>query len=249
MSAESGPILVLDSGSPRVSVAVGWRGEIVAERSAEVARSSTALLRLIDEALAAAGLRPADLAGVAALAGPGSFTGLRIGLATALGLAQALGIAATAVPTLAVLAAEAVDRMPGQVPGQVPGSSRPASRIVAAVDVLRGEWAVEVWEGGVGGAMEIVAERELARLAPATFAGWGVGRLAALPGWPADAVLREPGPLAPAALGLLPADLALWDASRLTSPIYGRPPAVTTPRPRSVAKAAPAPSAETGSRR
>jgi tRNA threonylcarbamoyladenosine biosynthesis protein TsaB len=233
MSAATGPILALDSGSPRVSVAVGWRGEIVAERSAKVARSSTALLRLIDEALAAAGLRPADLAGVAALAGPGSFTGLRIGLATALGLAQALGIAATAVPTLAVLAAEAVDRMPGEVPG----SSPPASRIVAAVDVLRGEWAVQVWEDGLGGPMEIVAEGDLARLAPATISGWGVGRLAALPGWPADAVLREPGPLAPAALGLLPADLSAWDAGRLTAPIYGRPPAVTKPRPRAAASA------------
>jgi len=225
MSAATGPILALDSGSPRVSVAVGWRGEIVAERSAEVARSSTALLRLIDEALAAAGLRPADLAGVAALAGPGSFTGLSIGLATALGLAQALGIAATAVPTLAVLAAEAGAEVPG------------SSRIVGAVDVLRGEWAVQVWEGGAGGPMEIAAEGDLARLAPATISGWGVGRLAALPGWPADAVLREPGPLAPAALGLLPADLAEWDAGRLTAPIYGRPPAVTKPRPRAAASA------------
>jgi len=230
MSAATGPILALDSGSPRVSVAVGRRGEVIAARSAEVARSSTALLRLIDEALAAAGLRPADLAGVAALAGPGSFTGLRIGLATALGLAQALAIAATALPTLAVLAAEGGT--------QVPGSSRPASRIVAAVDVLRGEWAVQVWEGGGGGPMEIVAPGDLARLAPATITGWGVGRLAALPGWPADAVLREPGPLAPAALGLLPADFSAWDPSRLTAPIYGRPPAVTSPRPRPVAAVA-----------
>jgi len=238
MSAATGPILVLDSGSPRVSVAVGRGGEVVAVRAAEVERSSTALLRLIDEALAASGLAPADLAGIAALAGPGSFTGLRIGLATALGFAQALGIAATAVPTLAALAAEAAASAPSPAaPAGVRGPSEIRSRIVAAVDVLRGEWAVEVWEGGIGGAMEIVAERELARLAPATFAGWGIGRLAALPGWPADAVLREPGPLAPAALGLLPADLAEWDAGRLTAPIYGRPPAVTKPRPRAAASA------------
>ena len=235
MSAATGPILVLDSGSPQVSVAVGRGGEAVAVRSAAVERSSTALLRLIDEALAAAGLRPADLAGIAALAGPGSFTGLRIGLATALGFAQALGIAATAVPTLAALAAEAGAQVPGASP-----------RVVAAVDVLRGVWAVQVWEGGIGGPMEIVAERDLARFAPATFAGWGAGRLAALPGWPADALLREPGPLAPAALGLLPEDLADWDAGRLTAPIYGRPPAVTSPRPRGVPRAAPAVGAAAG---
>ncbi len=255
MSAATGPILALDSGSPRVSVAVGRDGEIVSTRAEAVERSSTALLRLIDEALAAAGLRPADLAGVAALAGPGSFTGLRIGLATAMGFAQGLGIAATAVPTLAVLAAEAgaqgaqaPDQVPGSSPdatatpietpaAQVPGSSPAAARVVAAVDVLRGEWAIEVWEGGIGRAMEIVAAADLARFAPATISGWGVGRLAALPGWPADVRLREPGPLAPAALALLPSDLSAWDGSRLTAPIYGRPPAVTQPRQRAAAGA------------
>jgi tRNA threonylcarbamoyl adenosine modification protein YeaZ len=226
MSAESGPILVLDSGSPRVSVALGRGGGVIAERSAEVARSSTFLLRMIDEVLAEAGLAPADLAGVAALAGPGSFTGLRIGLATALGLHQALGIAATALPTHAALAA--------QVPADRPGAPD-ASRTVAAVDVLRGEWAVQVWEGGSGGPLEILAEGELARLAPAsTVVGWGTGRLAALPGWPEDALITEPGPLAPAALRLLPEDLSTWDAARLSAPIYGRPPAVTTPRPRAL---------------
>jgi len=220
MSAATGPVLVLDSGSPRVSVAVGRQGLLLAERSAEVARSSTFLLQMIDEALATAGLAPADLAGVAALAGPGSFTGLRIGLATALGLHQALGIAATALPTLAVLAA-----------------CSPGARTLAAVDVLRGEWAVQEWRDGRGGAMEILAAADLAQLAgspPATVVGFGVGRLAEIPGWPPGARLLEPGPLAPAGLGLLPADLAAWDPGLLTAPIYGRPAAVTAPRPRAV---------------
>src|SRR5206468_276110 len=142
--------LVLDSGSPRVSVALGYAGRVLAERSARVARSSTFLLRMIDEVLAEAGLAPADLAGVAALAGPGSFTGLRIGLATALGLHQALGVAATALPTHAALAAQVSDQGPAD------------SRVIAVVDVLRGDWAVQTWQGGSAGPMEILPEAELA---------------------------------------------------------------------------------------
>ena len=69
-----------------------------------IERSSAALLGLVDEALAAAGLGPRQLAGVIALRGPGSFTGLRVGLATALGLHESLGIAAGVYPTHLVLA-------------------------------------------------------------------------------------------------------------------------------------------------
>ena len=72
--------------------------EVLAERSMEIDRSSGRLLEMIAEVLAEAGAKPADLGGVVALAGPGSFTGLRIGLATALGLHQALGVPATASP-------------------------------------------------------------------------------------------------------------------------------------------------------
>jgi len=229
MSALPGPVLALDSGSPRVSVALGRHGEVLAERSAEIARSSTFLLRMIGEVLAEAGLAPADLGGVAALAGPGSFTGLRIGLATALGLHQALGIAATAIPTLAALAA-AVD----------PLEARTTPRTLAAIDVLRGEWAIQAWEHGAGGPLEILSEAELARRvgeAPTAVVAFGVRRLAALPDWPAGALLVEPGPLAAAALRLLPRDAAAWDADLLAAPIYGRPPAVTVPRPRSGAAA------------
>ncbi len=225
MAAATGPILVLDSGSPRVSVAIGRGGEMLAERSAEVARSSTALLRMIDEVLAEARLHPADLAGVAALAGPGSFTGLRIGLSTALGLHQALGIAATALPTHAALAA------------QVPADSEevPAdARVIAVVDVLRGEWAVQIFENGSSGPLEILSEPALAdhaRRGRTLVVGFGVRRLSELPEWRDESVdLIEPIGLAPAALRLLPGDLAAWDPAHLTSPIYGRPPAVTLPR-------------------
>src|SRR5260370_987992 len=101
----NGLVLALDAGSPLVSVAVGRGGDTLAMRAVPQQRSSTQLLALVAEALAELGARPADLAGVVALAGPGSFTGLRVALATALGFHQALGLPALAAPTLAAMAA------------------------------------------------------------------------------------------------------------------------------------------------
>lgn len=213
-----GTVLVLDSASPQVSVAVGRGGEVLAERAVEISRSSALLLERVSEVLKEAGTAVADLSGVAALAGPGSFTGLRIGLATVLGLHQALGLPATALPTLQVLASLAP-----------PGSGR----ALGAVDSLRGEWAVEEWRGGRGQGMTLLPGTELARFAPCAVVGFGVSRLGDLPG----VRFVEPGPLAPAALPLLAALPAeSWDPASLTAPIYARPPAVTAPRPRAAAR-------------
>ena len=218
-----GAVLVLDSGSPLVSVAVGRVGRdtaVLAMRAREIARSSALLLAMVDEVLAEAGLDVEALAGIAVLGGPGSFTGLRIGLATVLGLHQALGTPATTLPTLQILAALA------------PATPAELGRAVGAVDSLRAEWAVEEWTGDVGRGMELLSGPELARFAPGSIVGFGVSRLGELPGWPAAARLVEPGPLAPAALPLLAALPAeSWDPALLTAPIYARPPAVTAPRP------------------
>ena len=65
---------------------------------------SERLMPLVDTLLTESGTGRADLGGVAVSAGPGSFTGLRIGVATARGLAQGLGIPAVPVCTLQALA-------------------------------------------------------------------------------------------------------------------------------------------------
>lgn len=62
------------------------------------------LLTLVQQALAQAGCKPEALDGIAVSIGPGSFTGLRIGLSVAKGLVYALGIRLIAVPTLLALA-------------------------------------------------------------------------------------------------------------------------------------------------
>lgn len=208
----TGLLLTLDTGSPQVSVAVGREGRVLAERSVEIDRSSGRLLEMIGEALAEAGATPRDLGGVLALQGPGSFTGLRIGLATALGLHQALGVPATAISTLRVLAARAAE------PGPV----------VAAVDALRGEWSAQAFRSGEPlGGMELVHGSALPSLAPGVTAiiGFGVSRLEGL----SEIRLIEAGPLAATALRLAPAG---WDPDLLIHPIYSRPPAITAPRRR-----------------
>ena len=219
-------LLALDTGSPLVSLAVGRGGEVLAERSVEIGRSSGQLLEMMGEVLAEAGARPADLGGVVALRGPGSFTGLRIGLATALGLHQALGVPATALSTLRVLAAAVQENGADGV-------------VIAAVDALRGEWSAQAFAAGSAlGEMELVAGGNLPSLFPEgglrTVTGFGTSRLAALPDWPADIRLAEAGPLAATAVRLAP-EISSWDHGLLIHPLYSRPPAVTPPKPRPLA--------------
>jgi tRNA threonylcarbamoyladenosine biosynthesis protein TsaB len=217
-------LLALDTGSPLVSVALARDGAVVAGRSVEQERSSTRLLEMVREVLDEAGIGRSDLGALAVLRGPGSFTGLRIGLATALGLHQALGIPATALPSLQVMAVAAA--LSGTTEG----------RVIAAVDALRGDWSAQAFEDGRPlGEMKLLPGAELPRLASgraAVVTGFGVSRLAQVPGWPADLRLLEPGRLAPAAAVLAASPETVWDPALLTSAIYSRPPAVTLPKPR-----------------
>jgi tRNA threonylcarbamoyladenosine biosynthesis protein TsaB len=116
---------------------------------------TTRLLVLASELLAQADLRWAALELVAVGVGPGTFTGLRIGVATARGLAQALGVDVAGVSTSRVLAAAALaDRAPlGSADG-----------VLAVIDARRGEAFVAAY----GSEGELLAPRALA---PADFAG------------------------------------------------------------------------------
>ncbi|MBZ0103834.1 MAG: hypothetical protein K8I65_16880, partial [Thermoanaerobaculia bacterium] len=98
-------VLALDFGSSEPSAALARDGRVLAVESASRRAGEPAPepLELTDRLLADAGLALAQVEGVVALRGPGSFTGLRIACATALGL-EGTGLAATAVSTFEALA-------------------------------------------------------------------------------------------------------------------------------------------------
>jgi tRNA threonylcarbamoyladenosine biosynthesis protein TsaB len=100
--------LALEAATSIGSVAVLREGELLASR--EVAMRSGAeehLLPAIDDSLREAGATVRDLARVVCGAGPGSFTSLRVSASLAKGIAFAQGIALYAVPSLALIAADA----------------------------------------------------------------------------------------------------------------------------------------------
>jgi tRNA threonylcarbamoyladenosine biosynthesis protein TsaB len=97
--------LSIDTATPRVDVALLDGEELKAEiRLSWPETRSAHLLPAIDYLLREAGWRLADLNLIAVGSGPGSFTGIRIGLSTALGLAQSLRVPMAAVSGLDALA-------------------------------------------------------------------------------------------------------------------------------------------------
>src|SRR3954471_20913556 len=101
-------ILAFDTATDVATSALVSDGEVIGER---VSRAAT-LLEDVDALLRQAGAHTRDLDALAVGIGPGSFTGVRVGLATARGIALALGLPVAGVSTLAALAAGA----PGAVP-------------------------------------------------------------------------------------------------------------------------------------
>ncbi|MEM9554631.1 MAG: tRNA (adenosine(37)-N6)-threonylcarbamoyltransferase complex dimerization subunit type 1 TsaB [Acidobacteriota bacterium] len=228
-------VLVLDTASPVVSVAIGrvdeGGGHLLTCRDLELKRSSEQLLGTVDAVLADAGVTLDELGGVAAVRGPGSFTGLRVGLATALGLHQARGLPAVGLDALRLLA-RAAARDGGRGDGD---------EVVAAVDALRGEWMSRRFRlDKTSGRLEPTAlEEPTLRTAADLFAlerpviAFGGDALeAALGNAETSASTRPPllpaPPLAP--LGLDEVASIDWDPGTLVQPIYFRPPATTPPR-------------------
>ena len=97
--------LGIDTATDVCAVAVLEGDRVLAEAALHVPRShGRRLALLVQELVAHSGKRPSDLEAVAVSAGPGSYTGLRIGMSTAKGLVLSTGAAFVAVPTLQALA-------------------------------------------------------------------------------------------------------------------------------------------------
>ena len=98
-------ILALETSAKAVSVAVVEDGAVLAAAYQNIGLThSVTLMPLMDGMLHNAGLTAADMDLIAVAAGPGSFTGLRIGVSAAKGLAWALGLPCCGVSTLETMA-------------------------------------------------------------------------------------------------------------------------------------------------
>ena len=99
-------ILAMDTATMVSSVAVATKERVLAELTAETRYThSETLVVNIEEVMCLADVKREELSAVAVSLGPGSFTGLRIGLATAKAISYALSIPLVGVPTLEILAA------------------------------------------------------------------------------------------------------------------------------------------------
>src|ERR1035437_2254662 len=94
-------VLAIDTAGTNALVAIGDAdGTVLTERRWPAGyRHGEELLKRIDEMLAAAAVPIAELGGIIVGTGPGAFTGLRVGLATAKALAHGVGVPIAGVPT------------------------------------------------------------------------------------------------------------------------------------------------------
>lgn len=154
-------LLVIDTCGALASVALAEDGRVVAQETLPGRSASERLLTVVRELLEGAGWRLEELAAIGVVHGPGSFTGVRVGVSAAKGLSEASGVPLVAVSRLEVLA-------------------RAAAGGVVALDAGRGEFYVR--EDGVE---SLRTRAELAGLEVVIFeaeAGFEGARVMGMPG-------------------------------------------------------------------
>ena len=137
MTARRSPplLLAIESATAALSVALLSGEELVDELSAAAGPAAATLLPAVDRLLGRAGVTLGELDAFAISIGPGSFTSLRVGIATVKGLAFASDLPIAPVSTLAALAraAGATDRL-----------------VVPMLDARRGEFYAAAYAGASG---------------------------------------------------------------------------------------------------
>lgn len=215
-------VLGIDTSSADGSVALVERldgaPQLVAEMRARVSNAhGESLLPLVDAVLRAAAVGLADVDRIAVGIGPGSFTGTRIGVATAKGLALGAGRPLTGVDAFTALAADVESR-------ELP--------VVVAIDARKAEVYVAVVEGGaVHVPAHLPPDAAFAHVAahlagrPFVAVGDGVELVPALAGRRVPVFREAPRAATVARLALD----ATVDAVAELEPLYVRPPDITLP--------------------
>ena len=219
-------VVGFDTATPVVSVALHDGERVVSEASAADGRRHGELLAVsIGKVLAEAGVAAGDLDAIVAGAGPGPYTGLRVGLVTARVLGSALGVSTYGVCTLDVIAADAVPVAAGR-------------EFLVATDARRREvyWARYSPAGQRRSGPGVAAPAAL----PASLPAAGEGAIA-YPGLLGDPIPPR-YPSAATAVIFCAKRLAAGDSLPPAEPLYLRRPDARVPRaPKSVLPSPPSP--------
>src|SRR6478736_7570939 len=110
-------ILALDTAGVDCAAAIydSGRNTMLGEASDMIGKGHAEhLMGMVDRALDQAGVALSDVDRLAVTIGPGSFTGIRVGVAAARGFALSLGVPAVGITTLAVMAEAQRQKTPGR---------------------------------------------------------------------------------------------------------------------------------------
>ncbi len=231
VKSEVSALLALDAAGASCSVALWAEGRVVARRFSVMARGqSERLVPMIGEVMEEWGGGFAALDALAVTTGPGGFTGVRIGLATARGLALARGLPLIGVSSFEVVAAAAT------------AAERAGRRVLAVLDSKRNEIFAQLFDERlteVGTPLEVTLSGLAETLPPDSrgiplvLTGDAAARaLEALQAAGRDDVVLAAA-AGPADAALLAERAALRDPSAAgpVQPVYLRPPDVTPPKP------------------
>ena len=182
-------IILIETSTALCSTALAENGAIVSHRESSAPKAHASLTAVfVQEMLSERGLSLSDCDAVCVSMGPGSYTGLRVGVSTAKGLCFGSGKPLLAVGTLDTLVAQAADGSdvipsPSSViPSGVEGS--PYRFIIPMIDARRMEVYTAVFENGrqiTGTAPAIIDENSFAEYlaqGPCLFIGDGAGKCA-----------------------------------------------------------------------
>jgi len=149
-------ILCIETGTDVCSVALARNGQSVALRESAEGRDHARLLGVyVDEILRSNGISPEKLDAVAVGKGPGSYTGLRIGVSLAKGMCYALGIPLVAVGSLEALVRVAAGDLHD---GRVAAGDAGEALFCPMIDARRMEVYTQVFDASLRPLTEVAAE-------------------------------------------------------------------------------------------
>jgi len=151
-------ILAIETSTPACSVALSVDGALFSRYSEEPRSHTRLIMSMIDEVLAEAGLKVADLDALAVTIGPGSFTGLRIGFATVQGLAFGADLPVIPVSTLEVMAQTYWRKHASNSDLANPNES---AVLMAVLDARMGEFNCGAYQLNSSGQFKAVAKDQL----------------------------------------------------------------------------------------